>query len=170
MCSAEFTTHYKFTVHSAELSANSADNSVDFHVFKKNLFLSLIKCILIDFFEFRRIFPNFVKCDGFACLRIFCSRRIFKHCSSLIPNFSLKDAKNALCLLSPHPPRVLRRDEAALPAPSSPPHPAPSLRPPTPSVSWSTVRGERSASRSMEVFRFFGGRCVRVSDTTFVDM
>jgi hypothetical protein len=46
MCSVKFTAHYKFTVHSAELSANSAD----FRVFKKFLFLSLIKCISIEFF------------------------------------------------------------------------------------------------------------------------
>jgi hypothetical protein len=46
MCSAEFTVHYEFTVHSAELSANSAD----FRVFNKFMFLSLIKCILAEFF------------------------------------------------------------------------------------------------------------------------
>jgi hypothetical protein len=45
-CSAEFTVHYECTVHSAELSANSAD----FYVFKKFMFLSLIKCILTEFF------------------------------------------------------------------------------------------------------------------------
>jgi hypothetical protein len=45
MCSAEFTVHYEFTVHSAELSANSAD----FHIFKKFLFLLLIKCISVEF-------------------------------------------------------------------------------------------------------------------------
>jgi hypothetical protein len=54
MCSVEFTAHYKFTVHSAELLANSAD----FRVFKKFLFLSLIKCISVDFFL---ISPNFFK-------------------------------------------------------------------------------------------------------------
>jgi hypothetical protein len=46
MCSAEFTVHCEFTAHSAELSADSAD----FHVFKKIMFLSLIKCILVEFF------------------------------------------------------------------------------------------------------------------------
>jgi hypothetical protein len=53
MCSAESTVHYTFTVRSAELLANLADNSanlVDFRVFKKFLFLSLIKCILVEFF------------------------------------------------------------------------------------------------------------------------
>jgi hypothetical protein len=59
MCSAEFTAHDKFTVHSTELLVNSADNStnsIDFCVFKKFLFLSLIKCISI---KFSQISPNF---------------------------------------------------------------------------------------------------------------
>jgi hypothetical protein len=42
---AEFTVHYTFTVHSAELLANLAN----FCVFKKFLFLSLFKCILVKF-------------------------------------------------------------------------------------------------------------------------
>jgi hypothetical protein len=53
MCSAEFTVYSEFTVHSAELLDNSVDNSAnstDFRVFKKFLFLSLIKCISVEFF------------------------------------------------------------------------------------------------------------------------
>jgi hypothetical protein len=74
--SAKFTVHYEFTVYSAESSAKSAD----FRVFKKFLFLSLVKCISVEFFQISpNFFPIFVKCDGFACLRIFYSRRIFKH-------------------------------------------------------------------------------------------
>jgi hypothetical protein len=45
MYSAEFTVHYEFTVYSADNSANSAD----FRVFKKFMFLSLIKCISVVF-------------------------------------------------------------------------------------------------------------------------
>jgi hypothetical protein len=49
MCSVEFTVHYEFIVHSPELSANSVDNSADFHVFKKFMFLLLVKCISTEF-------------------------------------------------------------------------------------------------------------------------
>jgi hypothetical protein len=103
ICSAEFTTHYKFTVHSAELSANSTDNSVDFHVFKKFLFLSLIKCISIDFF---RISPNFFE---------FCKMRQIR----LPSNFLFPS--NFQTLLLPHLQLLPQRcQERTMPPQSSP--------------------------------------------------
>jgi hypothetical protein len=58
MCSAEFTIHYEFTVHPAELSVNSVDNSAnsaDFHVFKK------IHVPFARQIHFSRIILNFVE-------------------------------------------------------------------------------------------------------------
>jgi hypothetical protein len=63
-CSTEFTVHYELTVYSAELPANSADNSAnlaDFCVFKKFMFLSLIKCISADFSRISLNFSEFCK-------------------------------------------------------------------------------------------------------------
>jgi hypothetical protein len=53
----EFTIHYEFIVHSVELSVNSTD----FRVFKKFMFLSLVKCILTEFSQILLIFSEFYK-------------------------------------------------------------------------------------------------------------
>jgi hypothetical protein len=62
--SAEFSAKpagIRWPKNSVELSANSADNSTEFHSFKILLFLSHVNCISDKFFRFSTNFPEFFK-------------------------------------------------------------------------------------------------------------